>query len=180
VAARRLVVVMLVLLAISTLVTALLPRPDRDETTPVTTRPGRDEPVDAPPRPAKTGLDLVARMQAGAAGPKLVRIERGDVLHLEVFARFGADVEILGFGLTEPVTPFAAARFDLFATDTGNFPVRVVDPVQLVGRVLVGKPVTERCGVSRPATPQGRGSTPSCRHRETPSSRGRGRSARQP
>jgi hypothetical protein len=180
VAARRLVVVMLVLLAISTLVTALLPRPDTDKSAPVTTRPKREPPPQAPPKPSETGLDLVARMQAGSAGPKSVRIERGDELRLDVVAPFGADVEIPGFGLTEPVTEFSPAQFDLFPTSVGTFPVRIVDPVQLVGLVLVGKPDTGRCGVSTPATPQGRGSTPSCRHRGTRSSRGRGQSARQP
>ncbi len=147
-AARRLVVVMLVLLAISTLATALLPRPDRDKTTPVTTNPDRKKQIESPPKPAERGLNLVARMQAGAAGPKSVRIERGDGLRLDVVARFGADVEIPGFGLTEPMTPFAAAQFDLFASDRGTFPVRIVDPVQLVGRVLVGRPDAGRCGVS--------------------------------
>jgi hypothetical protein len=179
VAARRLVVVMLVLLAISTLVTALLPRPDRDSTKPVSTRPGREKPVRVPPKPAELGFDLIARMQAGSAGPKTVRIERGDRLRLGVAAPFGADVEILGFGLIQPVTRFAAAQFDLFATSTGTYPVRIVDPVQLVGRVLVGKPDTGRCGASIEA-PRGRGSTPSCRHRERPSSPDRARSAPQP
>jgi hypothetical protein len=171
---------MLVLLAISTLVTALLPRPDRDKTAPLTTKPEPKKQIEAPPKPAERGLDLVARMQAGAGGPKSVRIERGDGLRLDVVARFGADVEIPGFGLTQPVTPFAAAQFEIFASERGTFPVRVVDPIQLVGRVLVGRPDAGRCGVSTPATPQGRGSTPSCRHRETLSSRGRGRSVPRP
>ena len=179
-AARRLVVVMLVLLAISTLVTALLPRPDRDTSTPVTTKPQRTPQAPASPKPAETGLDLVARMQAGSSGPKSVRIERGDELLLDVGAPFGADVEIAGLGLTEPVTPFAPAQFDLFPTAVGTYPVRIVDPVQLVGRVLVGKPDTGRCGVATPATPQGRGSTPSCRHREIRSSPGPGQSAQRP
>ncbi len=177
-AARRLVVVMLVLLAISTLATVLLPRPDH-RVTPATTTT-REPPVDVSPPRAATGLLLVARMQISGGQPKTVRIERGDELRLEVEAPFGADVEIPGFGLTEPVTPFAAASFDLLATATGRFPVRIVDPQRLVGQVLVGRPDSGRCGVSTPATPQGRGSTRSCDHRETPSSPARGRSARQP
>jgi hypothetical protein len=180
VAARRLVVVMLVLLAVSTLVTALLPRPDSDKTTPLSTSPDRKPRPQKPPKASETGLDLVARMQAGSKGPKSVRIERGDELRLDVVAPFGADVEIPGFGRTEPVTPFAPAQFDLFATSVGTYPVRVVDPLQLVGQVLVGKPDSGRCGVSTPATPRGRGSTASCRRRERRSSPGHGRSARQP
>lgn len=153
-AARRLVVVMLVLLAVSTLVTALLPRPDSDKT-PVTARPERKPPVRKPPKASETGLDLVARMPAGSAGPKSVRIEPGDELRLDVVAPFGADVEIPGFGLTETVTPFSPAQFDLFATSVGTYPVRVVDPVQLVGRILVGKPDSGRCGVRTASTDGG-------------------------
>jgi hypothetical protein len=171
---------MLVLLAVSTLVTALLPRPDRDKTTPVNTKQDREKQIESPSKPAERGLGLVARMQAGAVRPKSVRIERGDALRLDVVAPFGADVEIPGFGLTQPVTPFSAAQFDVFASQVGTFPVRVVDPVRLVGWVLVGGPDSGRCGVSSSPTPRERGSAPSCRHLEKRSSPGRGRSAPQP
>lgn len=171
---------MLVLLAISTLVTALLPQPKKRRTTTDTIATGREQPVDVPPRPTDAGLLLVARLRAGAPAPQSVRIERGDQLRLAVEAPFGADVEIPGFGLTTPVTPVAAAQFDLFATRIGTFPVRIVDPAQLVGRVVVAKPGGGRCGVATLAAPRGRGSTRSCHLRETRPSPGRGRSARQP
>ena len=177
-AARRLVVVMLVLLAISTLATALLPRPD-DKSAPAPTTTTKQPKVEPPPSPKLTGLLLVARMNAAGA-PKTVRIERGDELRLEVEAPFGADVEIPGYGLVEPVTPFAPASFDFLATDRGTFPVRVFDPQQLVGRVLVGKPDSGRCGVSTPATPEGRAPTRSCRRPGRHPSRAGGRSAQRP
>ena len=178
-AARRLVVVMLVLLAISTLATALLPGPEKRRTT-TDAAPGRKQPVKVPPRPTAAPLLLAARMQASGRQPKTLRIERGDQLRLDVRAPFGADVEIPGFGLTSTVTPSAAAQFDLLATSSGAFAVRIVDPAQLVGRVLVAKPGGGRCGVSRPAALPGRGSIRSCRHRETRSSPGGGRSAPRP
>jgi hypothetical protein len=182
VAARRLVVVMLILLAISTLAAALLPPPENNN--PTTTdgakpKEKRRSP-EAAPSPSETGLLLVSRMRVSSQRPKTVRIERGDELRLDVVAPFGADIEIPGFGLTEPVTPFAAAPFDLLATSVGSFGVRVVGTEQPVGRLLVGKPDSGRCGVSTPATPQGRGTIPPCSPRGKPGSPGSGRSARRP
>lgn len=181
-AARRLVVVMLVLLGISTLAAALLPPPEgKKPASPEHPKPSKEKrTAQAAPRSTDTGLLLVARMQVSERRPKTARIERGDELRLEVVAPFGADIEIPGFGLTSPVTPFAPAQFDLLATQPGTFPVRVVESGQLAGRLLVGKPGSGRCGVSTPATPQGRGSTPSCALLEKHGSRGSGRSARQP
>jgi len=180
VAARRLVVVMLVLLLLSTLAAAFLPTPDKKQATPVHTRKHEANAGGRAPPPAHTGLLLVSRMRISNRPPKTVRIERGDELRLEVAASFGDDVEIPALGLTAALTPFAPAQFDLLATETGTFPVRTVDTGRLAGRLLVGKPGTGRCGVSTPATPQGRGSAPSCSRRGKPASQGSGRSARQP
>jgi hypothetical protein len=182
VAARRLVVVMLVLLGISTLVAALLPPPKSpDSTTPkhAQRRAGAaQDRVDK--RASPSGLLLVARIPASSARPKRVGIERGDELRLTVTAPFGADVEIPGFGLTTPVTPYAGAQFDLFATDRGNYAVRIADSGRVVGRVLVARPGHGRCGVATPATPQGRASAPACDLRGERVSAGRGRSSRRP
>jgi hypothetical protein len=179
VAARRLVVVMLVLLAISTLAAALLPAPEGDNPAPPKSKREQRKPK-AAPSPDEAGLLLVSRLRVSDQSPKTVRIERGDELRLEVAAPFGADVEIAGFGLTAAVTPFAPAQFDLLATNIGTYPVRVVDSGRLVGRLLVGKRGSGRCGVSTPATPRGRGSTPSCDRRGKPASQGSGQSAPQP
>jgi hypothetical protein len=181
VAARRLVVVMLVLLGISTLVAAFLPPPDNpspaDRRQPQPNAKQRQ--AERPPPSTRTGMLLVARMPVSGR-PKAVRIERGDELRLTVTAPFGADIEIPGFGLTSPVTPYAGAYFDIFASDRGNFPVIVVDSGRIVGRVLVGRPASGRCGVATPATPQGRASAPQCSPRGRPVSKGHARSARRP
>jgi hypothetical protein len=171
---------MLVLLLLSTLAAAFLPTPDKKQATPVHKRKHQANSVERAPPPSKTGLLLVSRMRISNRPPKTVRIERGDELRLEVAAPFGDDVEIPALGLTAAVTPFAPAQFDLLASEIGTFPVRTVDSGRLAGRLLIGKPGTGRCGVSTPATPQGRGSTPSCSHRGKRASQGSGRSARRP
>jgi hypothetical protein len=182
VAARRLVIVMLVLLGISTLAAALLPPPKRRSATTAEqpkAKHDRGRKGNAP-RGTKGGMLLVARMRISNQPPKSVRIEQGDELRLDVVAPFGDDIEIPGFGLTAAVTPFAPAEFDLFAARIGTFPVRAVDSGRLAGRLLVGKPGTGYCGVSTPATPRGRASTPSCGRHGKHGSEGPGRSARQP
>jgi hypothetical protein len=171
---------MLVLLLLSTLAAAFLPTPHKKQAIPVRKRKQQPNTSGRAPRPTNTGLLLVSRMRISNRPPKTVRIERGDELRLEVAAPFGDDVEIPALGLTGTVTPFAPAQFDLLASKIGTFPVGTVDSGRLAGRLLVGKPGTGRCGVSTPATPQGRGSTPSSSHRGKPASQDSGRSARQP
>jgi hypothetical protein len=182
VAARRLVVVMLVLLGISTLVAALLPPPKSPDSTapqPTQRRPGGAHESRAK-RPPQGGLLLVARIPASSGRPKTVAIERGDELRLTVTAPFGADVEVPGFGLTAPVTPYAGAQFDLLADERGAFAVLIADSGRVVGRVLVARPGSGRCGVATPATPQGRASAPACVLRGERGSAGHGRSSRRP
>jgi hypothetical protein len=182
VAARRLVVVMLVLLGISTLVAAFLPPPDNPSPADrQQSQPRAKQRQAKPPPPAsRTGVLLVAQMPISGRRPRTVRIERGDELRLTVTAPFGADIEIPGFGLTSTVTPYAGAQFDILATDRGSFPVIVVDSGRIAGRVLVGRPGSGRCGVATPATPEGRASAPPCSPRGRHGSKGHARSARRP
>jgi len=180
VAARRLVVVMLVLLAVSTLAAALLPQPENDETPPPTTRREGQPPPRQGTAQAEEGMLLSARMLLGRREPKTVRVQPGDRLQLAVAAPFGDDVEIAALGLTQPVTEFAPARFDVLAGELGTFPVRAVDSGLLAGRLLVSRPGRGRCGVTKPEAPQARRSLPSCAPRETQRSAGSGQSARRP
>jgi hypothetical protein len=182
VAARRLVIVMLVLLGLSTLAAALLPPPKERTATTTEQQKAKHERSRKgnAPRETNRGMLLVARMRISNRPPKTVRIERGDELRLGVGAPFGDDIEIPGLGRTATVTASAPAEFDLFASRIGTFPVRAVDSGRLAGRLLVGKPGTGYCGVSTPATPRGRASTPSCARLGKPGSGGPGRSSRQP
>ncbi len=177
-AARRLVIVMLVLLAISTLAAALLPPPDRQQSTvppPAQTKP---RPTRNPQGP-RQGLLLEARMRVSSP-PKTVRVERGDQLRLDVSSPSGEGIEIFRLGLVAPATEFAPAEFDLLATEIGTYAVQTVESGRLVGRLLVGKPGTGRCGVTTPEALPGPGEARPCSRRGRHGSQGHGRSAPRP
>ena len=178
-AARRLVVVMLVLLAVSTLAAALLPQPERTEEPPPQPRSKPKQPATEGPQ-ANGGVLLDARMRLGRREPKTVTVRSGDQLRLAVTATFGDDVEIPALGLTQPVTPFAPATFDLLASRRGTYPVRAVDSGLVAGRVLVAGRDAQRCGASRPEAPAERASLPSCGPRDGQRSQDADRSARRP
>jgi hypothetical protein len=178
VAARRLVIVMLVLLAISTLAAALLPPPKSQQPAP----PPKPKPQPQPSakdRQPSQGLLLAARMRVPER-PKTVRVERGDQLRLDVSASTGESIEIFRLGLVAPATTYAPAEFDILATDLGTYSVQTAASGRLVGRLLVGRPGTGRCGVTRPEAPRGSGAAQSCSHRERRGSKGSDRSARRP
>jgi hypothetical protein len=178
VAARRLVVVMLVLLAISTLAAALVPAPKNSERTETgTTERKAGQKRNAP---AADGELLDGRIDARAGRPKELRIERGDQLSLAVSAPFGDDVEIPGFGLVETVDRFAPANFDLFATRTGTFPVRAVAADRVLGWIVIGARGSGRCGVSTPRALPEQEPDRSCGRRGAPGPGDGDRSDRRP
>lgn len=163
-AARRLVVVMLVLLAISTLAAALVPAPEPDP------RPGeRAEGGATRPREGRTG----ATDEQGSAGrlvqrririsnrrPPTIALRPGDQLKLLVSGPFGDDITIPAFGLTETMTVFAPARFDLIVEEAGTFPIRAVNAGRLVGRISADAPSRSK---ARPRARRGRPRPPASR-----------------
>lgn len=144
-AARRLVIVMLVLLAISTLAAAFIPTTPEDsgnDTTPTATnpQPGKDsgdgsDLIDATPPPGKGLVD--AKVRISNAPPKTIAIQPGEELVLEVSGMFGDDVEIPGLGLVETMGSYSPAVFDIYADETGTFDVRTVETDLLVARIVV-------------------------------------------
>lgn len=140
-AARRLVVVMLVLLGISTLVAALVPTPNRhqsDSTTTTgaggTTRPAPS----APSSPAAPADLLNARITVSGGAPEVVKVHPRQRLVLLVGGAVGDDISIPAFGLTETMTPEAPARFDLIVDRRGKFAVRAFGADRVVGRIVSG------------------------------------------
>jgi hypothetical protein len=137
-AARRLVVVMLVLLGLSTLVAALVPTPDshRGDST-ATTGGGAKSPSSPPatprPEPART---VNARLTVSRAAPHLIRVKTGQRLVLLVGGPVGDDISIPAFGLTETMTPQAPAHFDLIVDRAGRFPVRAFGADRVVGTIV--------------------------------------------
>ncbi len=132
-AARRLLILMLVLLGVSTVAAALVPV-DRDaggdETTSTSTSTGE------PP----TGTLERASIGAGADKPQIVRVQPGDQLRLRVTSPNAHEVEIRALDQLEDVDPAAPARFDLLLFDEGNFAVRLVESERKIGEIVVTRP----------------------------------------
>ncbi|MGZ8666414.1 MAG: hypothetical protein ACXWZM_04820 [Solirubrobacterales bacterium] len=137
-AARRLIVVMLVLLGLSTLVAALVPTPQPSgggpgsETGPATNREPSRPPGSAPPGGA--GL-VTARIEVSPRAPEVVRVKPGQRLVLLVGGPVGDDISIPAFGLTETMTPTSPARFDLIVDRAGRFPIRAFAADRVVGTI---------------------------------------------
>jgi len=118
VAARRLIMIMLALLVLSSVAAALVPidrEALRDTSTPT-----------VPPTPQPAGKSIEAEVDAGAAQPKRIELRLGDSLALTVRSRSPGLVEIVGLGLTEDVDPHAPAVFDLRPYERGSYPVQLV------------------------------------------------------
>ncbi len=138
-AARRLIVVMLVLLGLSTLVAALVPAPDRSGSgsDPAKGGGGAGRPATPPRSPTAGPAGLVnAQITVAGGAPQVVEVKAGQRLLLEVGGAVGDDISIPAFGLTETMTPSAPARFDLIVDRAGRFPVRAFGAARAVGTIL--------------------------------------------
>jgi hypothetical protein len=178
-AARRLVIVMLVLLGLSTLAAALVPGPDRS--TPagsdtIDTRPGAGSGPGAAPA---SGARFVQRRLRISATPAVVEVRPGDQLRLAVVGPYGDDITIPAFGLTETLTPYAPARFDLLVPDAGSFPILAVQSGRLIGRIR-SRPAPEPCPQARRRARQGRSRPQACPRRGRPAASAGGRSDPKP
>ena len=132
-AARRLLILMLVLLGVSTVAAALVPV-DRnaggDETT--TSTSTREPP---------TGSLGRRSINAGAEKPKTIHVQVGDQLQLRVRSPARADeVEIPALDQLTDVDPDADAHFDLLLFDKGRYPVLLVEADRKIGQIVVTSP----------------------------------------
>jgi hypothetical protein len=141
VAARRLVILMLVLLGVSTIAAALVPV-DRDAGTDETTTTTTSTPAEK--RDDSGGKLVPGFIDAASRKPEVVRIELGDQLALRVTSRRNAEVEIPRIGELEDVGPDAPARFDLLPFEAGRYAVRLVEPRRTIGRIEVRRPAKEK------------------------------------
>ncbi len=158
-AARRLIIIMLVLLGLSALLAVQLPQQTRETrsgtestTTTESTASAPPEKANAvPPPPAadpvaagKQPVDILCGEDQCATieiDPKLtavVPVTQGQQLTLLVKSPRKTDlVEIPALGLIDSVTPDKPAIFDLFADRAGDYGVRLVEGDRLIGRVEV-------------------------------------------
>jgi hypothetical protein len=147
-AARRLLILMLVLLGVSTLAAALVPpQGEEQRATSTDTKTGR---------PTKAGEDrgppgrLIKRtIRVAPHGADTVRIHRDDQLALTVRSGVADQVEIPAFGQLEDLTPEAPARFNLLPDRTGTFAVRLLAAGRVIGRIEVKPPEPRQRGQDR-------------------------------
>jgi hypothetical protein len=141
-AARRLILVLLVLLFVSSLAAALVPieRSGDSTETSTTTR------AVAPHPPA--GKEIVERIDARERKPETIRMRVGDQLQLTVGSRAPDQVEIVRLDLLEPIDLGAPARFDLLADEPGTYTIRLLEARRTVGKLLV-KPAKPQAGKDR-------------------------------
>lgn len=141
-AARRLLIVMVVLLGLSTLSWALVPPPEENSDRPERAAApegdtGKKSESEAKPAEAEPRV-ITARMEVSNEAPKVVVVRPGDELRLEVSGSVGEDIEIREFGLTDTMTPDAPARFSLIVDRKGEFEVRAVESGIVAGRIRAG------------------------------------------
>ena len=130
--ARRLLIVMLVLLGISALAAALVPGQRLNQGTDTSSTTTEETTAVVP-----QGRLLTATINAARTKQQAVRIRLGDELILLVKANLRDDVEIPALGVVEPVDPVTPARFDLLPPQTGSYPIRLVTEHRRVGRLQV-------------------------------------------
>src|SRR4051812_17195542 len=112
-AARRLLILLLVLLGISTLAAALAPvKSDRDSTTTETTATATQPAASAPPA---TGAGLFKyTLNADAKNQKTIQLYVGEELQLTVTSKLYDQISIPELGQVQAVSPDGPADFDLF------------------------------------------------------------------
>ena len=141
-AARRLILLMLVLLFLSSLTAALVPVRDPGSTSTSSTTTTKSAKAALP-----TDGALVRRTVAAGGKPETVRLRVGDHLQLTVTGRRPATLELPGFGLDSNVDP-RPATFDLLAWQPGCFPLLALDARKPVARIDVAARGAKqpRCG----------------------------------
>jgi hypothetical protein len=121
-AARRLVIVMLVLLGVSTLLASLAPPPGSRTGSSTTSSTHRTK-----ERSKGDGQLLRREIDAQASRPEVIQIPAGDQLALEVSSDRVAEIEIALLGLLDTAAPLSPARFDFFAEEPGLYSITLTD-----------------------------------------------------
>jgi hypothetical protein len=155
-AARRLLIVMLVLLGLSTLAAALVPPQSLRESTATQTTTTKTQPTDrTQPVGVPRGKLFAARITVGGGHIPVVPIKVGDELSLTVRSRQADQLEIPALGLVQAVAPSAPAHFDVLGTTAGSYGIRMVAADRLAARIDVLKRKRTGEAKARPEAPAG-------------------------
>lgn len=159
-AARRLLIVMLILLGLSTLAAALVPQGAlRNGTTTGTTT---TQSIPTPSVPITDVLPPVAEITVGGKKfPVVAPVHVGDQLTLLVRSRRPKEISIPEFGLIGFATEDTPARFELLPSTPGTFGILFAPSGKVVGRIEV----MERSAKSGKKRPTGGGKAAKSRAR---------------
>jgi hypothetical protein len=140
-AARRLLIIMLVLLGLATLAAALVPQRTLNEetTTGTTTRT-----VPTPPTPPPEAVPPVAEITVGGKKFPVVPVKVGEQFTLLVLSRRPREIAIPEFGLVGFATAETPARFELLTETPGAFGIVFTASGKAVGRIEVREPGKRR------------------------------------
>jgi hypothetical protein len=147
-AARRLLIVMLVLLGLSTLAAALVPQHSlRDGTTASTTATQPTTTTTPEPPPGRSlsaeilvggkKVPVVANPICKALKPRCEPLHVGDQLSLQVLSRGQAELEIPSFGLIGVASDNSPAFFQLLPREPGTIGVLFTSPRRVAARIQV-------------------------------------------
>jgi hypothetical protein len=142
--ARRLLVLVAVLMGLTALAASLAPPPPaqrgRSPSAPSATPTPHPAATPAPaagtaPEP---GATVRARISASrSAVPRDVRAAEGDLVDLVVSGDVVDTVEIPGQAVLEPIDPDSPALVQLYADTPGRFPILLLDANRRIGTLLV-------------------------------------------
>ena len=137
--ARRLLLLIAVLLVVGAFASAIAPRDttsgDRATTTPTTVTPPTGGAL--PQQGAGTTVTAVLPGRPEGATKRACAV--GDLIDLTVKAPAPDSVTIAGYDEVQPADPENPAHFSFFADEPGTFDVTLQDAGTLVGRLEIGR-----------------------------------------
>ena len=133
-AARRLLILLLAVLAISTLAAALIGPRTTPEPPPSTTA---HEPERGRQARDRSGRLIEKTVAAGRRRAETIRLRPGDQLELTVRSRVPGQVEVSRLGLLEDVGPDVPAHLSMLPDELGRYPVRLAAGGHEVAVVVV-------------------------------------------
>jgi hypothetical protein len=139
-AARRLLIVMLVLLGLSTLAAALVPQHaiHRDTTTGTTTT--QPPPTTTQAAPSASYIPPTKITVGDKKFPVVSPVHVGQQLTLLVASRVPTQLQIKEFGQVSFAAPNAPARFELLPTTPGNFGIQFLPSGKAAAQIRVVAP----------------------------------------
>jgi hypothetical protein len=138
--ARRLLVLVAVLMGLTALAATLSPPPDRIGRGSTATATPTPAPPAAPAAtaPGRAGGVVRARISASRASvPRVVRAARDELVELVVAGDVVDTVAIDGLAVLEPIDPDSPARVELYADRAGEFPIRLLGAGRQIGTLRV-------------------------------------------